>query len=163
MILRRNLRPAVRGLIVVKWLVIAALLLVAAHEARADGAILVSPGGFSYHQDRAAGYNERNHGLSLTYRADAELAYSAGGFGNSLHRRAYFAAARWTPVQMGWVRAGALAGVVTGYDAAGGGPIPIALPAVAVDIGPVDVTVVGWPSMMGSGAGIAAQFAVRVW
>ncbi len=162
MILRRNLRPAVNGLIVLKWVVIAALLLVAAHEARADGWYM-SPGGVSYHQDRKAGYNERNHGLSLTYRADAELAYSAGGFGNSLHRRAYFAAARWTPVQMGWVRAGALVGVVTGYDAAGGGPIPVALPAVAVDIGPVDVTVIGWPSMMGSGAGIAAQFAVRVW
>jgi hypothetical protein len=161
-ILRRNLRPAVRGLIVVKWLVIAALMLVAVHEARADG-WYVSGGGASYHADRQAGYNERNHGLSLSYRADDELAYSAGFFGNSLHHRAYFSAARWTPVRLWILRAGALAGVVTGYDAAGGGPIPIALPAVAVDIGPVDVTVIGWPSMMGSGAGIAAQFAVRVW
>lgn len=163
MILRRNLRPAVNGLIVLKWVVIAALLLVAAHEARADGAILISPGGFSWHQDRAAGYNERNHGLSITYRADDDLALSVGGFGNSLHRRAYFAAARWTPLQVWHLRVGALAGIVTGYDANSGGPIPVVLPAVAVSAGPVDVTVIGWPSMMGSGAGIAAQFAVRVW
>lgn len=162
MILRRNLRPAVNGLIVIKWAVIAALLLVAAHESRADGWYL-SGGGVSYHQDRKAGYNEVNNGLSITYRADAELAYSAGFFANSLHRRAYFGAARYTPIALGGVRVGALAGVVTGYDAAGGGPIPVALPAVAVDLGPVDVTVIGWPSMMGSGAGIAAQFAVRVW
>lgn len=162
MILRRNLRPAVNGLIVLRWVVIAALLLVAAHEARADGWYL-SPGGVSYHADRQAGYNERNHGLSITYREDASLAYSAGWFGNSLHRRAYFGAARWTPVSAWGVRFGALAGVVTGYEAASGGPIPVVLPAMAADIGPIDVTVIGWPSMMGSGAGIAAQFSLRVW
>jgi hypothetical protein len=162
-ILRRNLRPAVRGLIVVKWMVIAALLLVAVHEARADGAILVSPGGFSYHQDRAAGYNERNHGLSITYKRDAELAFSAGFYGNSIHRRAYFAAARFTPFAIGPLRAGAVVGAVTGYAANSGGPVPVLLPALVAEAGPIDVTVIGWPSMMGSGAGIAAQFAVRVW
>lgn len=162
MILRRNLRPAVNGLIVLKWVVIAALLLVAAHEARADGWYL-SPGGVSYHQDRKAGYNEVNHGFSALVKSDDELAFASGFFGNSLHRRAYFAAARWTPYQVGFLRAGALAGAVTGYEANGGGPIPVLLPAVAAGWGPIDITVVGWPSMMGSGAGIAAQFAVRVW
>lgn len=151
-----------RALMLTKALVILGMMLALLPDARA-GDLYVSPGGFSYHADRSKGYNEVNHGLSLTYRADDELAYSAGFFGNSLHRRAWFAAARWTPAQLGVLRAGALLGVVTGYEAAGGGPIPVALPAVAADIGPVDVTVIGWPSMFGSGAGIAAHFSVRVW
>jgi hypothetical protein len=162
MILRRNCRPAVRLLVGIKWLVIFALLAVAWHEARADEWYL-SPGGVSLHQDRHAGYNEVNTGLSATWKRDDEVAVSAGQYGNSLHRRSYFAAVRWTPVQVGPLRVGVLAGAVTGYEANGGGPIPVVLPAVVGAVGPVEVTVIGWPAMVGSGAGIAAHFSVRVW
>lgn len=163
MILRRNCRPIVNVLIVTRRAVVAALLVIAAAEYARAGDVYVSPGGLSYHTDRSKNFNERNYGLSATYRTDDELAYTSGWFGNSLHRRSYFAAARWTPLQIGQIRAGALVGIVTGYEAAGGGPIPVALPAVAVSVGSVEMTVVGWPAMFGSGAGIAAQFAVRVW
>ncbi len=162
MILRKNCRRAVNVLIGVKWAIVAVMLLWAAHEARADG-LYVSPGGVSWHQDRAAGYNERNLGVSAMWKHSDDWAMSAGQYANSLHRRSYFAAVRWTPVGIGPVRAGLLGGMVTGYEANGGGPIPVVLPAAAISAGPVDVTLTGWPSMFGSGAGIAAQFAVRVW
>ena len=162
MVLRRNCRIAVRLMVGIKWLLIFLLLAFAWHEARADEWYL-SPGGVSLHQDRHAGYNERNTGISAAWKRDDEMAVSAGQYGNSLHRRSYFAAVRWTPVSVGPLRAGMLAGVVTGYDANGGGPIPVVLPAVVGAVGPIEVTVIGWPSMVGSGAGIAAHFSVRVW
>lgn len=151
-----------RALMLTKVLVILGMMLALLPDARA-GDFLISPGGISWHADRSKNFNEVNNGFAGTWRDGDVIAYSAGFYGNSIHRRAYFVSARWTPVQVGPVRAGVLAGAVTGYAANSGGAMPFALPAVATELGPVEVALIGWPAMFGSGAGIAAHFSVRVW
>lgn len=125
--------------------------------------VWISPGGVSYHVNRSAGFNEVNHGIAATWKQSEALAYSAGSYANSLHLRSYYALARYTPAQIGYVRLGAIGGMVTGYDANGGGPIPIILPAMAATFGPVEATVIAWPSVYGSGAGVALNLAFKVW
>ena len=127
------------------------------------GDLYVSPGGISYHADRRAGYNESNHGVQATWKRDETWALAAGSYANSLHARSYFAAVRATPVSAGFLRFGALAGLVTGYDANGGRAIPVFLPAMVAEAGPVEVTMLAWPSVYGSGAGLAVNFSFKVW
>jgi hypothetical protein len=123
--------------------------------------ILVSPGGVSYHLDRGR-YNERNAGIILGYEKDESTAVIAGRYKNSLGKDSTFAAVRYTPLKIGPVRIGAVAGIADGYAPRGGGFIPVIVPSAVLTIGYVDLTMAAWPSIFGSGAGAALTAAIRI-
>lgn len=124
----------------------------------------LSPGAVSYHSDREAGYNERNYGLGVTYVKDTTNAYAAGFYENSIRNNSYYAAWRYTPVDLSFARFGAMLGVVSGYKALDGNPIPFILPAAVTNWGPVEFLFTAWPSLgSNTGGGVAMQFSLKVW
>ncbi len=61
-------------------------------------------------------WNERNIGAGIRYALDASWSLQAGGYRNSYGRPSFYALADWTPLEAGAIRAGAFAGIVSGYD-----------------------------------------------
>jgi hypothetical protein len=64
-------------------------------------------------------YNEVNSGVSIRSQLSAEASVQAGVYKNSYNKTTVFVAAQWEPLALGPVRAGAFAGVGTGY------PLPV--------------------------------------
>lgn len=71
-------------------------------------------------------YNERNWGAGLRWAVDPALSLQAGAYRNSYDRTSVYALADWTPLAAGpahaQLRAGAFAGVATGYPYRSGHP-----------------------------------------
>src|SRR5690242_8325822 len=116
--------------------VLLGLLLGAVLEPARGAELWVNLNARAYHFDRAPGYNERNLGLGLTYRADAHLRYLAGEYDNSFHHTSWYAGAAYfsSPLAVAGVavRAGVAAGAVTGYDRR---LQPVVLPTVSFECG----------------------------
>lgn len=71
----------------------------------------------SYHEDRAAGYNERNFGLGLRAQDSdwRRVRWAGGFFRNSLSRFSVYAGAELRAFTVGPVSGAILVGAATGY------------------------------------------------
>jgi len=84
---------------------------------------------FSYHENRAANYNERNYGLALkSYVKDKQFDYvQVGGYKNSEYNTSNYVAIGYEwPV--GKVTLGLKAGLITGYSM--GNVLPFVVPVI---------------------------------
>lgn len=118
----------------------------------------------SYHVDRSAGYNERNIGLGVEYDFTPDHAVSVGAYRNSINRVSRYALYRWTPIQLGYVRIGMLAGVVDGYHRNGGGLAPAFAPTLTLDTRPVGVSLIVIPGVSKDvSTAIGLQAKIRFW
>lgn len=131
--------------------------------------VWLSPGAVSWHQDRTAGYNERNAGLGVEWQsATTEHRLSAGYYRNSIHGTSRYATYAWVPLrtEIGAVKLGlgVTAGIVDGYQANGGRIIPAVLPVATIDIWRIGINITAWPSISSKhSAGVAAQVRLAVW
>ena len=117
---------------------------------------LISPGGLSIHEDRSAGYRESNPGI-LIERRDGDHSIVGGRFRNSFNANSRIAAYRYRAVEYAGFGLGGAIGLVDGYPAGGGGPRPVATPALSYDyqrvsilvmaIPPVSKHIEGWTAM----------------
>lgn len=141
------------------------ILLALLWGSRAQADVYAEFGGVSHHFDRDAGYRERNPGLGIRWQANDEWGVAALRYRNSLNRDSTAITARWTPIQFAGARIGVVGGVVNGYGANGGGFVPVVVPTAAWQIGPVELGVIGWPSIekRGVGGGVALSVSLRIW
>ena len=79
------------------------------------GEIYISPGMFSYHFNRGAGYNGENLGINFQLDQSRHFSLSGGRFKNSEHKKSFYAAGIWYPFVHGSYRIGLLAGGFDGY------------------------------------------------
>ena len=118
---------------------------------------MLSAGGLSYHQDRAAGYRESNPGVLVELR-DGDHSVVAGRFRNSFNRPSRIACYRYRALEYtGFGLGGALC-VVDGYPVNNGGPRLAPFPVISYDyrrasllvtaIPPVSKEISGWTAMI---------------
>lgn len=107
----------------------------------------VTVGIASYHFDRSAGYNERNIGVGIEHDFNSDHAVSAGAYRNSINRVSRYALYRWTPIHVGHVRIGVLAGAVDGYHRNGGGIAPAFAPTLTLDTRPIGISLIVIPGV----------------
>lgn len=84
----------------------------------------------SYHVRPVFDYNERNRGLGIEYHQGRDILYMAGAYRNSAYNRSVYGLVGWTPLHVGPLAIGAVAGLVNGYpelNNGGIGPIVSAL------------------------------------
>lgn len=128
----------------------------------------LTPGAVSWHADRSAGYNERNHGIGAEWQSEsAEHRVSAGTYRNSIHRDTRYALYSWAPVQTtlgpAKLAAGVAIGIADGYQVNHGRAFPVALPALSVEIWRIGINLTAWPKVeKDASAGVAVQFRVKV-
>jgi hypothetical protein len=119
-----------------KRLIGAIVLALTAVTAQADntevwGAAMVR----AYHSDRTKGYNENTLGLGFELRPeDANFRVVAGFYNNSYNRNSVYAGVTWLPIQVGDLKIGAMAGIISGY------------PRYDYHFGPVGAAVVAYES-----------------
>jgi hypothetical protein len=92
----------------------------------------VSPLALSYHADRAAGYNETHEGVTVGASISDQLSWSVGRIINSERNWSTFAAVQYDPIDLGRVKLGVQAGLVTGYRVAE--VLPVILPSASVRV-----------------------------
>ena len=69
----------------------------------------------SYHQDRAANYNEKNGGIGLEAHFEHDVKVVGGEYKNSFRNKSNYYGVAWQPLHAGDVKAGLLAVKVSGY------------------------------------------------
>jgi len=105
-------------------------------------------GGVSHHFRHDKEHNDLNFGLGYGFDFDRGVGLEAGAYANSEYVYTYYALVRYQPFEFGPVRAGALAGAVTGYSHCNHRHVcPAALPALSVDLSSIVLTVVAVPSI----------------
>lgn len=134
------------------------------HTDTKDGQIWLNAGGLSYHFNRSIGYNERNFGMGVEYKIDAEKSIVAGFYRNSVRTQTRYLGWVWAPIELGVFRAGAVIGVADGYaDMRGGHFFPMALPALSYEGERYGVNFTVIPSFRDKVDGaMAIQFKVRI-
>ncbi|CAN5459186.1 hypothetical protein BH11CYA1_BH11CYA1_00440 [soil metagenome] len=115
-------------------------------------------GALSYHSNRDGNYNEKNYGIGLLRRLDDESAFAVGYYKNSIHRDTFYATYHYTPYEIGPVKLGLQVGLVTGYKALGGGPVPLLLPLATIEGKRTAVDLTCIPAFGGASSVCAAQF-----
>lgn len=76
------------------------------------GAVMVR----AYHTDRTSGYNENTLGLGFEYRkADSDFRLVAGAYNNSYNHASAYGGVTWLPFELGPIKIGAMAGLISGY------------------------------------------------
>ena len=120
-------------------------------------------GAVSYHFNRAANYNEINPGLGIEHQFNARHSLSAGFYRNSERRNTVYAMYGYTPIQIGPVKIGVLAGLANGYSAHDGGFFPVALPVAMIERGRFGVNFTVIPSIREKvHGGVALQFKIKL-
>ena len=152
------------------WPWLAALAIVAAFVSVALAAEPVDPprnwlhlGAVSYHFNRAANYNEINPGLGIEHQFNARHSLSAGAYRNSERRNTIYALYGYTPLQIGPVKFGVLAGLANGYSANNGNVFPVVLPIAMIERGRFGVNFTVIPSIREKvQGGLALQFKIKL-
>ena len=115
----------------------------------------------SYHADRHADYNEKNWGLGLRYKLDADhLSAVAGVYKNSLYKPSIYAGLAYTPIK--WltdVNVGFLVGGVTGYLEHA---VPIFVPILMYQYKEVGINLIGIPPLGNIDSVVALQLEWRL-
>lgn len=94
------------------------IVILAPTAARAEAALILH--GVSHHLDKrqhpdGRDWNERNTGAGLRWEFTPQAAAQVGFYANSMDRQSAYVLGDFTPWQIGPVRVGGFAGVVTGY------------------------------------------------
>ena len=121
--------------------------------------LMISAGGLSHHQDRAAGYRESNPGVLVEIR-EGDHSVVAGRFRNSFDRPSRIAAYRYRAVEYAGFGLGGAIGIVDGYPAGNGGPRPVAAPVASYDYGRVSLLVMAIPPVSKQISGWTAMVTV---
>lgn len=120
-------------------------------------------GAVSYHVNRAANYNEINPGLGIEHQFNARHSLSAGAYYNSERRTTVYALYGYTPLRIGPVKIGVLAGLANGYSGHDGKFFPVALPVAMIERGRFGVNFTIIPSIREKvDGGLAVQFKIRL-
>lgn len=106
--------------------------------------------GFAYHYDRELtkemDLREVNPGFAVAYEDGHKIA-TLGGYKNSYGKSSYYFFTGWQWHLTSWLHAGAMVGIISGYEMDTGYPItPAAVPFVSV--GPLNFTVTPWFAAM---------------
>ena len=93
----------------------------------------VSPGFFSHHFDRSAGYREDNVGFGAELDVVDSWSIHAGSFINSDRARSRYVGGAWEPLERWGVKAGLYGGAFDGYPAMrAGGWFAAAFPVISM-------------------------------
>ena len=124
----------------------------------------LSPGIWSRHFKRDAGYREDNWGLGVQAELARDVAVNAGSFINSDRGRSHYVGAFWQPLELGYARLGVYGGAFDGYPyMRNGGWFLAAMPVASLNYGAVGVNLTLVPKYGERLHGaIAAQFLLRV-
>lgn len=148
---------------VILFIGFAAIILAISESACADeSSTWLQLGAASYHFDRDQHYNEINAGLGIEHQFNARHSLAAGFYRNSERNTSYYAVYGYTPIELGPVKLGALAGAANGYSAHDGKWFPVILPVATAQIGRAGVNVTVIPPITEKiDGGIAVQFKWR--
>lgn len=119
-------------------------------------------GALSYHQKRDGNYNEKNYGLGILRKLDDDSAFGVGYYKNSIHRDSFYLTYHYTPYEIGPVKLGFQAGLVSGYKALGGAPVPLLVPLASIEGKRAAVDLTCLPSFGGASGVCAAQFRFKL-
>lgn len=125
-----------------------------------------TPGIFSHHYDRSAGYRERNWGYGLQSNLSNSVSVMAGDYINSDNFRSNYAGVIWQPWSWHSVKFGAAAIVLNGYPLMqSGGWFPAILPLITIGNERIGVNLTAIPNYAARGlhGSVDAQFILRVW
>lgn len=128
-------------------------------------ALWLSPGIWSHHFDRSAGYREDNWGIGVQADLAHDISLMGGNFINSDRTRSHYAGAMWLPLELGFARLGLYGGAFDGYPHMRDGDwFLAAMPVASLRYGPVGVNLTLVPNYGNRLHGaVAAQFIFRVW
>ena len=100
-----------------------------------------------------AGYNGDTPGIGLLCPIANNTRLAVGTYHNSVRAQSNYAAAVWQPLQLGPVRVGAMAGVVTGYRR---DITPMAALAITVPVRSIELHLVAVPAVSNASPATAA-------
>jgi len=126
----------------------------------------ITPGIFSHHFDRNAGYRERNWGFGVQSNLSESVSVMAGNYINSDNDRSDYAGFIWQPWSWHSIKMGLAAAAFNGYPLMlNGGWFPAILPVLSIRNERVGVNLTAIPSYASRGlhGSVAAQFILRVW
>lgn len=137
----------------------------AAQPEAAPVAVWLSPGLWSHHFDRSAGYRESNWGPGVQVDLSPGTGVVAGNFINSDRARSRYAGVLWQPLDLGYARLGVYGLAMDGYPLMRkGGWFPALIPVASLRYGPVGINLTVVPNYGKRLHGaVAAQFLFRVW
>lgn len=116
----------------------------------------ITPGSVSHHFSRR-GYNERNWGLGVEYRFNAQVAAIAGQYRNSVRETSHYLAVAAQPYVIGPVRLGVIVGIVNGYPEMRNGRFaPLILPVASIEGDRIGANITYVPSITGKVHGAVA-------
>lgn len=123
----------------------------------------ISPTGLSsYHSDRAAKYNEDNHGFGAEYDLADKAKLFAGVFRNSVNKDSKYAGVSLSAPLLKDLRAGLLLGAINGYpDMNHGKLFPMVAPMLSYEGKHAGLNVLGLPKVGNISPVIAAQMKLR--
>jgi hypothetical protein len=127
--------------------------------------VWISPGFWSHHFNRSAGYREDNIGLGAEWDISRSAFVQAGSYINSDRARTRYVGGAWEPLEFGGVRLGLYGGAFDGYPAMrAGGWFLAAFPVVSyrTDRLGINLTVIPTYQNRLHGA-IVVQALFRVW
>ena len=125
--------------------------------------------GLSYHmgegyieQGQPKAYNALNLGAGIRYQFNGDWAVQAGAYRNSYYRTSAYAAADYTPFEVGGLRLGASVGLVTGYPRLREGrAAPFGGLSIRKDFESVNVILRGIPPCAKTSGVLALELGVR--
>jgi hypothetical protein len=125
----------------------------------------ISPGFWSHHFDRSAGYREDNVGLGAEVDISSDWFAQAGSYINSDRARTRYFGGAWEPLERWGIRVGLYGGAFDGYPAMhSGGWFVAAFPVISYRTDRLGVNLTVIPSYQNRLHGaIVAQALLRVW
>lgn len=99
-----------------------------AHAEGNDAQLWVNAGGVSWHSK--PGRNGSNPGIGAELRTSEDWSFGAGAYRNSDRGHSRYVLAEYTPLHIGMLNAGLVAGAVDGYTVNNGKPMALIAPAI---------------------------------
>jgi hypothetical protein len=130
-----------------------------------SNSVWISPGFWSRHFDRSAGYREDNIGLGAELDFSPDLFVQAGSYINSDRARSHYAGGAWEPFERWGIRAGIYGGAFDGYPAMrNGGWFIAAFPMISMRTDRIGLNLTAIPNYGNRLHGaLVAQVLFRVW
>lgn len=125
------------------------------------GDVWLNFGGISWHPNSTIEFRENNPGIGIESRLEGGHAIAIGRYINSIGQSSNYALYSRRIVGTDAVSGGLLGGLVTGYRANGGGPIPALAPYISAEAGRVGMSLVIIPPADNKSA-LAIAVAVKV-
>jgi hypothetical protein len=130
-----------------------------------SNSVWISPGFWSHHFDRSAGYREDNIGFGAEFDFSRDLFVQAGSYINSDRERSRYVGGAWEPFERWGIKAGIYGGAFDGYPAMHrGGLFAAAFPIISMrtDRIGLNLTIIPNAGNRLHGA-VVAQALFRIW